>query len=128
MFEKRRLKRKGAEGQGIVTAAKKNGGQRGPDGTRTTVTYDVTVRMRFEDGGEYEKSFEIGGLLGTSLSFGPGDVVPVRYDANDHSKFIVDERKMIDEQKASLSGANRAEEQWAQERVEEAEQNLPPNP
>jgi hypothetical protein len=125
MFEKRRLKRKGTKGKGIVTAAKTI---RSPDGTRPT-GYDITVKMKFEDGSEYENSSTIGGgLSATTLSFGSGDVVPVLYDPDDRSNFIVDEGLMEEEQKARLERGWQGEEEWAEERVEEAEQNLPPNP
>jgi hypothetical protein len=124
MFEKRRLKKKGTKGKGIVTAAKTN---HTADG-HTISSYDITVKMKYEDGSEYENSYNLGGGLSGTLSFGSGDVVPVLYDPDDHSNFIVDEGQMKEEQKARLERGWQGEEEWAEERVEEAEQNLPPNP
>jgi hypothetical protein len=134
VFEKLRLKRKGKSGQGIVTSAQKRGGERGPEGSRTTVHYDVTVKMRFEDGGEFENSQSTGNFfVGTSLSFGPGDIVPTLFDPNDHSKFIIDEKKMVAEQKEFLDRKkrgrkNRELDPIERERVAEAEDGLPPTP
>jgi hypothetical protein len=128
MFEKLRLRRKGKSGKGLVTAAKKRGGKRGPEGSRTTVHYDVTVKARFQDDGEFERDFTTGNFFtGTSLSFGAGDTVPILYDPDDHSKFIVDEKLMIDEQKAWLNRQKRESEQYDQERAREAEKDLPLN-
>lgn len=130
MFEKRRLKRQGESGQGVVTRAQKKGGQRTSDGQMTTINYEVTVKMRFEDGGEFERSLKVGGLTGTGLSFGPGDVVPTLFDPDDHSSFIIDERKMNAEQDARLADPDswKNEEQLKYERqmIEEAEGKLPP--
>ena len=128
MFEKLRLKRRGRSGQGVVTAAKKNGGERGPDGVPTSVDYDVTVKARFEDGGEFERDFNIGNaLVGTSLSFGAGDVVPILYDPEDHSRFIVDEREMVDQQKAWLDRKKREADEFDRRAVQEAEKDPPLN-
>jgi hypothetical protein len=128
MFQKLRLKRKGKSGKGVVTAAKKRGGERGPDGVPTSIEYDVTVKARFEDGGEFEHDFNIGNALtGTSLSFGAGDVVPILYDPKDHSKFIVDEGAMVDEQKAWLDRKKRESEKFDQQAVREAEKDPPLN-
>ena len=129
MFEKLRLKRKGKSGKGLVTAAKKRGGERGPEGSRTTVHYDISVKAKFDDGSEHERSFTVGNLLtGTSLSFGGGDVVPIRYDPDDHSEFIVDEKLMVDEQKAWLDRKTREADEFDQANAQEAEKNLPSNP
>jgi hypothetical protein len=128
VFGQRRLKRKGKQGKGLVTAAKKRGGERGPEGSRTTVHYEIKVKARFQDGGEFEREFTIGNFFtGTSLSFGAGDTVPIRYDPDDHSAFIVDEKLMVDEQKAWLNRKERKSEEFDQERAREAEKDLPLN-
>ncbi len=128
VFGKLRLKRNGKQGKGLVTASKKRGGERGPEGSRTTVHYDVTVRAKFEDGSEHERDFTLGNFFtGTSLSPAAGDVVPIRYDASDNSEFIVDERAMVDGQKAWLDRKKRESEGFDQQRVQEAEDDLPPN-
>ena len=128
MFEKMRLKRKGKSGKGVVTAAKKNGGERGPDGVPTSIDYDVTVKARFEDGSEFERDFNIGNALtGTSLSFGAGDVVPILYDPDDHSRFIVDEGTMVEEQKDWLDRKQREAEEFDRQAVRDAEQDPPLN-
>jgi hypothetical protein len=128
VFGERRLKRKGKQGKGLVTAAKKRGGERGPEGSRTTVHYDITVKARFQDGGEFEREFSIGNFFtGTSLSFGVGDTVPIRFDPDDHSAFIVDEKLMVDEQKEWLDRKKRESAEFDQERAREAEKDLPLN-
>jgi hypothetical protein len=128
VFEKLRLKRKGQQGKGLVTAAKKRGGERGPEGSRTTVHYDITVKARFQDGGEFERDFTLGNFLtGTSLSPGAGDTVPILYDPDDNSQFIVDEGQMVDEQKAWLNRKARESEEFDQQRAQEAEKDLPLN-
>lgn len=129
MFEKMRLKRKGRASQGLVTASKKRGGERGPEGSRTTVHYDVTVKMRFESGDEVEKDFTLGNFLtGTSLSPAVGDLVPVLYDPDDHQSFIVDEGKMVDEQKEWLARKRRESDEFDARQAAEAEDRLPPTP
>lgn len=129
MFEKMRLKRKGKQSQGLVTRSKKRGGERGPDGSRTTVHYDVTVKMKFESGEEVEKDFTLGNFLtGTSLSPPVGELVPVIYDPDDHSSFIVDEGKMVDDQKAWLDREKRESDDYDRRQAGEAEEKLPPTP
>jgi hypothetical protein len=129
VFDKLRLKRRGKAGQGLVTRSKKRGGERGPEGSRTTVHYDVTVKMRFESGEEVEKDFTLGNFLtGTSLSPPVGELVPVLYDPDDHSSFIVDEKKMVDEQKAWLDRKRRESDEFDQRQAAEAEDKLPPTP
>jgi hypothetical protein len=128
MFEKLRLKRKGKSGTGLVTASKKRGGERGPEGSRTTVHYDITVKAGFQDGGEFEREFTLGSFFtGTSLSPAVGDTVPILYDPADHSTFIVDEGLMVDEQKAWLDRKKRESAEFDQERAREAEKDLPLN-
>lgn len=129
MFEKMRLKRKGRASQGLVTRSAKRGGERGPEGSRTTVHYDVTVKMRFESGDEVEKDFTLGNFLtGTSLSPAVGDLVPVLYDPDDHQSFIVDEGKMVDEQKEWLARKRRESDEFDARQAAEAEDRLPPTP
>ncbi len=129
MFEKMRLKRKGKESQGLVTRSKKRGGERGPEGSRTTVHYDITVKMKFESGEEVEKDFTLGNFFtGTSLSPASGELVPVLYDPGDHSSFIVDEGKMVDDQKAWLDRKKRESEDYDRQQAAEAEDKLPPTP
>lgn len=129
MFEKLRLKRKGKQSQGLVTRSKKRGGERGPDGSRTTVHYDITVKMRFESGEEVEKDFTLGSFLtGTSLSPPVGELVPVLYDPGDHSSFIVDEKQMVEDQKAWLDRKKRESDEYDRRNAEAAEDRLPPTP
>jgi hypothetical protein len=129
VFEKLRLKRKGKPGKGLVTKAKKRGGERGPEGSRTTVHYDIAVKAKFDDGSEREREFTIGSFFtGTSLSFGGGDVIPILYDPDDHSDFIVDEGKMVDAQKEWLDRKKREAEEFDQGHAREAEKDLPSNP
>jgi hypothetical protein len=129
VFEKMRLKRKGKQSQGLVTRSKKRGGERGPDGSRTTVHYDITVKMRFESGEEVEKEFTLGNFLtGTSLSPPVGELVPVLYDPDDHSSFIVDEGQMVDDQKAWLDRKKRESDDFDRQAAAEAEDKLPPTP
>jgi hypothetical protein len=129
VFEKMRLKRKGKQSQGLVTRSKKRGGERGPEGSRTTVHYDVTVKMKFESGEEVEKEFTLGNVFtGTSLSPAVGDLVPVIYDPGDHSSFIVDEGRMVDDQKAWLDRKKRESEEFDRGNAEAAEDRLPPTP
>jgi hypothetical protein len=129
VFDKLRLKRKGKQSQGLVTRSKKRGGERGPEGSRTTVHYDVTVKMKFESGEEIEKDFTLGNFFtGTSLSPAAGELVPVLYDPGDHAGFIVDEGKMVDDQKAWLYRKKRESEEFDQRNAEAAEDKLPPTP
>jgi hypothetical protein len=129
VFEKLKLKRKGKASQGLVTRSKKRGGERGPEGSRTTVHYDITVKMKFESGEEVERDFTLGNLFtGTSLSPAVGELVPVLYDPDDHSNFVVDEGKMVDEQKAWLNRKKRESDDFDRRAAEEAEDRLPPTP
>ena len=129
MFGKLRLKRNGKQSQGLVTRSKKRGGERGPEGSRTTVHYDITVKMKFESGEEVEKDFTLGNFLtGTSLSPAAGELVPVLYDPGDHSSFIVDEGRMVDDQKAWLDRKKRESDEYDRHQATEAEDKLPPTP
>ena len=60
--------------------------------------------MKFEDAARRSRrTSPLGNFLtGTSLSLAAGELVPVLYDPDDHSSFIVDEGKMVDDQKAWL--------------------------
>jgi len=129
VFAKMRLKRKGKQSQGLVTRSKKRGGERGPEGSRTTVHYDITVKMKFESGEEVEKDFTLGNFFtGTRLSPPAGELVPVLYDPDDHSSFVVDEGRMVDDQKAWLDRKKQESAEFDRRNAEAAEDRLPPTP
>jgi hypothetical protein len=59
-----------------------------------TVSYTVMVRVRFEDASVNE--FESGRLYANKVgNLGPGDVIPVRYDTEVHSRMVVDTNAMV---------------------------------
>ena len=57
----------------------------------STHSYDVGLRVRFDDGTRAYVSRRVGGAAGTDLRFCAGDIVPVRYDPADRSHLEVDE-------------------------------------
>lgn len=85
MFDQHRLLRHGVAGQGVVTSHK----EIAHDQYGGELDYSIHVKVRFEDGTETEivnrwtKRAKVGVLR-------VGDKVPVRYDADDHSKAVLD--------------------------------------
>ena len=85
MFDQHRLLRHGVAGQGVVTSHKVIA----QDQFGSELDYSIHVKVRFEDGTETEivhrwtKRAKVGVLR-------VGDKVPVRYDADDHSKAVLD--------------------------------------
>lgn len=60
-------------------------------GSNSTHTYDLGLRVQFDDGTTAFVSRRVGGAAGTGLRFCAGDIVLVRYDPADRSHLEVDE-------------------------------------
>ena len=129
MFDHHHLLKHGVEGQGVVTSHK----EIAHDQYDSELDYSIRVRVRFPDGGETEivhrwtKRGKVGILR-------VGDKVPVRYDADDHSKAILDmpaleaaHAKMIAEAEAQLKKAEQERVARAQAQIAAHEKKHKPN-
>jgi hypothetical protein len=84
MFDKHRLLREGVEGEAVVTANSPavNTAMSGSYRTKIEIT------IQFEDATSVDFSSHVQGVEVGFL--GPGSIVPVRYDAADHRKVVLD--------------------------------------
>jgi hypothetical protein len=85
MFDRHHLLKHGVAGQGVVTSRK----EIAHDQYGGELDYSMHVLVTFEDGTQTEivhrwtKRAKVGSLR-------VGDKVPIRYDADDHSKAVID--------------------------------------
>lgn len=119
MFDQHRLLRHGVEGQGVVTRHKEIAqGQYGEE-----LDYSIHVRVRFEDGTETEivhrwtKRAKVGVLR-------VGDKVPVRYDAGDHSKVVLDMPVLEAAHTRKMAEAEATLKRYEAERVAKAQAEI----
>jgi hypothetical protein len=127
MFGKLNVGRDGERGQAVVLRAERHGGATGEGGI-SSVTYDLGLRARFEDGTSLDFSQRLGNMFKSAgAGFSVGDVVPVRFDPDHHERIEVDMDAIHDQQAAD----RRQVEQMATDRAERidsrlAEGKLPP--
>ena len=94
MFGRKQLLRNGTPARAVVTAATAHGGQSDGHGTNP-LSFDLDLRVQFEGGTTREVRCHVGGFIhGTDHWFTIGDIVPVRYDAADRTRVVVDEPAM----------------------------------
>jgi hypothetical protein len=84
MFGRGKLLRDGAQTQGVVVESRRTGSGGIAEGD-ARLSCQVRVRVSFEDGSKAEVSSKLYGRL-----YVEGDILPVRYDPDDHSKIEVD--------------------------------------
>ena len=130
MFGQHKLLREGAQAEAVVTSVDLyQGGMR--SNTGTGFTYDVGMRVHFEDGTTSEIVRRIGGMAGTDLDFYVADTVPVRYDPNDRNKIELDEDALRARQQRARDEKQRHIDQVNERAVRAAEARLegrPPSP
>jgi hypothetical protein len=94
MFGHKHLLRNGTPARAVVTAATPHGGHSDGHGTNP-LSFDLDLRVQFEGGSTGDVRCHVGGFIhGTDQWFTVGDIVPVRYDAADRTKVVVDEAAM----------------------------------
>jgi hypothetical protein len=119
MFDQHRLLRHGVAGQGVVTKHKEIA--RSEAGIE--LDYSVHVRVRFEDGTETEivhrwtKRAKVGLLR-------VGDKVPVRYDADDHSKAVLDMPALEAAHARKIAEAEATLKQYEEARIAKAQAEI----
>src|SRR5438876_6078568 len=118
--EHRKLMREGQSGRAVVTSVEEIGGSRAGLIRR----FRLGLRVHLDSGSTVDASGKVGGWGGTDLWFTAGDIVPVRYDAADHTRVAVDEPVLRAERAASL----RASADAAIERSERKLAGLPDLP
>jgi hypothetical protein len=123
VFGKSRLSREGAEAEAVVTSAELyQEGMRANWGTG--FTYDVGMRVHFEDGTTAEIVRRIGGMAGTDLKFNVGDIVPVRYDPRNRGRIELDEDALRASQGQAREELQRHLDKVNQQAVRDAEAKL----
>ena len=123
MFGQHKLLREGAQAEAVVTSVNLyQGGMR--SNTGTGFTYDVGMRVHFEDGTTSEIVRRIGGMAGTDLDFYVADTVPVRYDPNDRNKIELDEDALRARQQRARDEKQRHIDQVNERAVRAAEARL----
>jgi hypothetical protein len=119
---KGKLLREGAEIQGVVVDVKRQlveGGNYGDP-------YHVTVRVNFPDGSTAETKQKLGSFK-TGNHF-DGAIVPVRYDAEDHSKIEVDVPALEAQQTARIAEAETRRKDMIARSEATAAGGAPPQP
>ncbi len=126
MLGKHKPLRDGAEAKAVVTSVNLyQEGMRGNWGTG--FTYDVGLRVHFDDHTTEDVVRRIGGMAGTDLKFTVGDIVPVRYDPRNRDKIELDEDSLRAEQQRAREAAQRSVDTHNERAVRDAEAKLAEN-
>ncbi|GAA1999645.1 hypothetical protein [Catenulispora subtropica] len=119
MFGKRkRLLHEGEPAEAVVLDARIHGGHVGGGGT-SPVWYELRLRVHYPDGTTADVPGRIGSdLHGAPVSAGVGDIIPVRYAADQRATVVIDEPALLarhEERRRSLAEAavERAERELA---------------
>jgi hypothetical protein len=112
--KKQRLLEEGERGQGVVTQRRAGGMTTthagGGSGRHTINWFELQGHIKFPDGTQTE--FRSGKLSSDKVgNIGEGKIVPVRYDASDHSKVVLDV--------ATLEAQHTAEREQTQARLDQ---------
>jgi hypothetical protein len=113
------LLKHGVEAQGVVTDHK----EIAHDQFGGELDYSMRVRVRFEDGTETEivhrwtKREKVGSLR-------VGDKVPVRYDAADHSKVVIDLPALEAAHARKIAEAEATIKHYEEERIAKAQAEI----
>jgi hypothetical protein len=92
-----KLLKEGERGQGVITERRDQGAER--SSSHYSTLFEVKGHIQFPDGTQTEFSSE---MLNSSKvgSLQEGAIVPVRYDATDHSKVVLDIPALEEQEKA----------------------------
>lgn len=119
MFNEHHLLKHGVEGHGVVTSHK----EIAHDQFGGELDYSMHVSVRFEDGTETEivhrwtKRTKVGSLR-------VGDKVPVRYDAEDHSKVVIDMPALEAAHARKIAEAKATLKHYEDERIAKAQAEI----
>ena len=119
MFDHHHLLKHGVEGQGVVTSHK----EIAHDQFGSELDYSMHVRVKFQDGTETEivhrwtKRTRVGSLR-------VGDKVPVRYDADDHSKAVIDMPALEAAHEQKIAEANATLKRYEDEGIAKAQAEI----
>jgi hypothetical protein len=56
--------------------------------------YDLKLRVHYPDGSTMDIERQVGGVVGSELTYAPGAIIPMRYNPSDASKVEIDEDAM----------------------------------
>ncbi len=121
MFGNHKLLRDGVAAQAVVVSGKLRGGDHDRLGT-----WHIELAVPFPDGSTGSASCTVSD--GDIFAPSPGDVVPVRYDANNHSKVVVDVPELEARKaarKQAIAQADAIRVQTAIDLVRERPRNMP---
>jgi len=105
MFARHKLLRTGVEAQAVITSARAVGAAQ-VNLQYSPVAWHLELKVYFTDGSAGDVACHVDALT-TGLAFSGGDTVPVRYDAADRSKVMVDVSAMEAVRKAGHDQAAR---------------------
>jgi hypothetical protein len=115
--------KRSAEAKAVVTSVELyQEGMRANWGTG--FTYDVGMRVHFEDNTTADIVRRIGGMAGTDLKFTVGGIVPVRYDPRNHNEVELDEDALRAEQQRSRDELQRRADRANDKAVRDADAKL----
>jgi hypothetical protein len=106
MFGRHKLLRTGVEAKAVITSVRSVGAAQ-VNLQFSPVSWHLELRTYFADGSTDDVSCDVHALA-TGLVFSPGVTIPVRYDAADRSKVVVDVPAMEASRKAGHDQAERA--------------------
>jgi len=119
--------KRSAEAKAVVTSVELyQEGMRANWGTG--FTYDVGMRVHFEDSTTADIVRRIGGMAGTDLKFSVGGIVPVRYDPHNHNEVELDEDALRAEQQRSREEVQRRVDRANDQAVRDADATLSGGP
>ena len=95
MFGKRKRLKNGVKAQAVVRSADKSG----LSNSHGAHKWHLQLSVQFDDGSTGEASCSAW-EVNLATGFGPGKIVPVRYDPDDRSKVEVDRDAMVAESEA----------------------------
>ena len=113
-----KLLKNGEQGQGVITEMRDQASE--SSGSHYNTLFAVKGHIKFPDGAETEFSAEMlnSGKVGMLQE---GAVVPVRYDASDHSKVVLDVVALEEQEKSKMQETMDLLEQRKAERIAEAD-------
>lgn len=116
MFGKRKVLKSGAKAQAVVVSSDMTG----MSNSHGAHKWSLDLRVQFDDGSTTDVSchaYEVDLASG----YGPGQIVPVRYDTNDRSKVEVDREAMVAESEARKEAGRAGLVRLAEEKLARGE-------
>ena len=123
MFGKGKILKNGAKAQAVIV----NSDMSGLSNSHGAHKWHLELRVQFDDGSKGDAScsaYEVNLAAG----FGPGQIVPVRYDADDRTKVELDRDAMVAESTARKEAGKAGLVKLAEEKLARGETETPPSP